>query len=102
MAAHQKMQQQANKHPLDLEYLKQKIIKQGGQPPADTDADIQASSEHAKQMGAQLQNDDQQQASPEEGQDQQAQPTQSKYTDLVGKSNTIDFDTWLDVMRSKL
>lgn len=110
LAAHQKMEQQANKHPLDLEYLKQKIIQGGGTPPPEIDEAIRNAAQHATQLSSQFQGqDDNQQTEPEVNQDQQMQQDQqgqlkeqSKYTDLLGKSSIIDFDTWLDIMRSKL
>lgn len=78
--AQQKMEQTAAKHPLDLAYLRQKIINQGGTPP-DMPTEQQTSSE------------DQQVEQPSQG---------PQYTDLVGKAQTLDFDTWLNNMRSKL
>jgi len=80
-AAQQKMQHQANKNPLELAFLKQKILNGGGQVPPD-----------AEQQG---------QEQPAEGAEPSL-PQGQQYTDLVGKSNVIDFDTWLDRMRSKL
>lgn len=76
-AAQQKMQMQANKHPLELAYLRHKIVSGGGQlPPSE-----------------------EQQAQPEEEAPVRQVP---QYTDLVGKSKEIDFDAWLDQMRNKL
>ena len=76
-AAQQKMQHADNKHPLELAYLKQKIINGGGQIPPELD---------------------QQQQPVEEAPTGEFQ--QPQYAGLVGKA--IDFDTWLDSMRSKL
>jgi hypothetical protein len=76
-AAQQKMQHADNKHPLELAYLKQKIINGGGQIPPELD---------------------QQQQPVEEAPTGELQ--QPQYAGLVGKA--IDFDTWLDSMRSKL
>jgi hypothetical protein len=81
------MQHAANKHPLELAYLKQKIINGGGQVPPEIDQMLQG------QQG--------QQGQPPEEEAPAGRQT-PQYTDLVGKSGTIDFDAWLDQMRSRL
>lgn len=81
-AAQQKMEQSARKHPLELAFLKQKILNGGGQLPPEAEEQGQAPQEMSP--------------APEQ------EPQQRTYTDLIGKSGTVDFDTWLDRMRSRL
>jgi hypothetical protein len=86
------MQMQANKHPLELAYLRQKIINGGGQVPPEIDQMLQ---EQQGQSG-------QPEGAQAPAEEQPTVPTGPQYTDLLGKSGTLDFDTWLDQMRSKL
>jgi hypothetical protein len=76
------MEQTAAKHPLDLAYLKQKIINQGGTPPSEVPHE-----------------ENQEIIESSSGSDDDDHMVQ--YTDLVGKANDIDFDTWLETMRRR-
>jgi intein/homing endonuclease len=80
-AAQQKMQHAENKHPLELAYLRQKIINGGGQPPPESGQEDQSL-----------------EGGQQEGQLQQG----PRYTDLVGKSSEMSLDQWIDQMRSRL
>jgi hypothetical protein len=80
-AQQQKLQQDADKHPLEMELLQQKVA-QAGQPPTEGAPPGQAAAAE--------------QAAPQQGQ-QAAVEEQSPYTDLVGKAD--DFDRYIDIMR---
>lgn len=87
-AAQQKMQQSAEKHPLEVALMQQKL---GLQPQVPEGMEMAPAEGEAAMEPPQ----------PEPPQPEPPQPTGPQYADLVGKAQAIDFDAWLDRMRKR-